>query len=559
MRLFHIALKEFPLFMQFSPRGTYLGVCKPTWQSITLYDASTGEPLPYLQEGFGIVNFFLLSTSERTLLSYSPSSGILIYWNLREGTRKSSIQTIPDLKTIRVLSDRYAVGTDPNSVYLIDLVTGETVARTTYPGIVNIISDKEREELVILSSGSEGPTLSSWKYHIPAYSGDRGYLLLLQDKLHTLPPDTTQIALWGNRTLAGLSDGTLASYRPYDPFPQIEGKRIVEPISDLYVQDGRLIVTTRKDIWFFPSTSYETFPFDPSTVERLDNPFQRPFGIVTSKDNELLFYTKDTSSGGILAGYYPESLERIRTIQAFPLPLRDVWSSESGLYCLEKSGNIRRLQPGTFMEDFQIPAGDVQTILPLDEQTLLLGKNTIGPYGIPLMLLHLTTGETIPLQIPGVFITFKLAMQPGTKRVFVLALRQGEGGETETVLYVSEEDTLEHWRPIAVLRSEDLEVDLGFDPISGDLLTTLGNGLIRRWDGAYWESFQSNNNLASSIHTHGRWIFSINKDGTASLWDSRSGSWYGEILFLQEGGWIIIDKEGNILPSQGVDPGKYFK
>ncbi len=90
-RKYHIPLKELPLFMQFSPQGTFIGLSKPTWQSITLYDGETGAPLPYLQEGFGIVNFFLVSTSENTLMSYSPASGSLIYWNLREGTRKSTI------------------------------------------------------------------------------------------------------------------------------------------------------------------------------------------------------------------------------------------------------------------------------------------------------------------------------------------------------------------------------------------------------------------------------------------------------------------------------------
>ncbi len=129
-RRFQFPLTEFPLFMQFSPQGNFLGMGKPTWDSLSFFDAENGHKLSYVQEGFGIVNFFLVSSSENTLLSYSPSSGTLIYWNLKEGSRKSTIQSVPELKLLTTLTERYAVGADSRALYLIDLVTGETLSRS---------------------------------------------------------------------------------------------------------------------------------------------------------------------------------------------------------------------------------------------------------------------------------------------------------------------------------------------------------------------------------------------------------------------------------------------
>lgn len=558
LRKFHIPLKEFPLFMQFSPQGTFIGLGKPTWQSLTLYEAETGEPLPYLQEGFGIVNFFLVSSTENTLLSYSPASGTLIYWNLREGTRKSTIRTVMDLKNLRILTDRHAVGFDNRTVYLIDLVTGETLSKVEYPGITGILPDTSREELFTLSSGSEESSLCLWKYQLPYQEGDRGTLFLVQEKLHILPPNVTQAVLWENRILVGFPDGTIGSYQANNPFPTIEGKRIVEPITDLQVQHGQMVITTRKDTWIFPASFLEAQQFT-SIVKRFDNPYGRPLGILKGRDSELLLYTKDPLAGGVLARLDLRSSQEIQTVKTFSLPLLGVWPSAKGWYCLEKGGSITRLQIDTFTEDFQIPAGDIQYLLPLDENTLLLGKNAIGHYGNPLILLEMTTRETIPLQIPGVFIAFKLTIQPDTDKVFVLALRQGREKDTETVLYLSDRNSLEQFKPIAILRSEDLEADIAFDYSTGELLTTLGTGSIRRWDGSLWKSFEPHNSLASSIRTYDHWVFCINKDGTASIWDGRTGAYWGDVVLLQEGGWMVLRKDGKVTGSPEVNTRKFLK
>ena len=564
LRKFHIPLKEFPLFMQFSPQGTFIGLGKPTWQSLTLYDAETGEPLPYLQEGFGIVNFFLVSSTENTLLSYSPASGTLIYWNLREGTRKSTIRTVMDLKNLRILTDRHAVGFDNRTVYLIDLVTGETLSKAEYPGITGILPDTSREELFTLSSGSEESFLCLWKYHLPYQAGDRGTLFLVQEKFHILPPNVTQAVLWENRILVGFPDGTIGGYQTNNPFPTIEGKQIVEPITDLQVQHGQMVITSRKDAWIFPASFLEAqqltpSSLTPSTVKRFDNPYGRPLGILAGRDSELLLYTKDPLAGGVLARLDLGSSQGIQTVKTFSLPLLGVWPSAKGYYTLEKGGSITRFQIDTFTEDFHIPAGDIQSLLPLDENTLLLGKNAIGHYGNPLILLEMTTRETIPIQIPGVFIAFKLTIQPDTDKVFVLALRQGREKETETVLYLSDRNSLEQFKPIAILRSEDLEADITFDYNTGELLTTLGTGSIRRWDGSLWKSLEPHNSLASSIRTYDHFIFCINKDGTASIWDGRTGAYWGDIVLFQEGGWIVLRKDGKVIGSPEVDTRKFLK
>ncbi|MCX7788638.1 MAG: hypothetical protein N2442_13190 [Spirochaetes bacterium] len=124
---------------------------------------------------------------------------------------------------------------------------------------------------------------------------------------------------------------------------------------------------------------------------------------------------------------------------------------------------------------------------------------------------------------------------------------------------MTDRTTLEQFKPVAILRSEELETDIVTDPATGELLTTLGTGSVRRWDGSIWKSFESNNNLSASLRPFDRWVFSINKDGTASIWENATGTYWGEMVFLQEGGWIIQRKDGKVLSAPGIEVRKYLK
>ncbi|MFQ3619391.1 MAG: hypothetical protein SNJ78_00460 [Spirochaetales bacterium] len=564
-RLYQIQLTEPPLYMQFSPQGTYLGISKPTWQSLVLYDAETGQALPYLQEGFGIVNFFLISSSENTLLSYTPSTGNLIYWNLKEGTRKATIRTLTELRSLIPLTDRYALGFDINFLFMIDLVTGETLARANIPGIITVSVDPASEEIIILHASVEKTVIGYWKYQFPSSTSTRGGLYFLKSPDLPLPNDTIQLLPFGKRLLVGLPDGTLTSAVPHKPFLSLEGKQIVEEISDLHVHQENLLVTTQKHIWIFPLSILKNLgkeysgPFPYSSIRKLNNPYQRPLKIVSTLEGTVYLYSKDRGSNGILASLDLQVMPEVQTVKTFSSPLLGVWSSTESLYCLEQNGRISRLKLPSLTEDFLLSAADTQTLLPLSAQTLLLGKKAVGYYGSTLLSLNTTTLETVPIQIPSTFLVYNLMYQKEKNRVFILALRSNREGDTETVLYVADAEELEQSRPIAVLRTEDLEADIALDPVSSELVTTLSSGTVRKWDGSFWKSFNPHNNRASTLHTFDKWVFAINKDGTSSLWEAESGIYQGDLVFLQDGGWIILGRTGVITadPSASVNL-KYF-
>lgn len=556
-RRFQFPLTEFPLFMQFSPQGNFLGMGKPTWDSLSFFDAENGHKLSYVQEGFGIVNFFLVSSSENTLLSYSPSSGTLIYWNLKEGSRKSTIQSVPELKLLTTLTERYAVGADSRALYLIDLVTGETLSRSDTGRTLKILVLSETEELLTLTEEGETSSLNYWKYSLPSLPGGLGGLYPQETKTRRLPQSVSQAQYFHNKIYVGFQDGSLGVFTANSPFYTQEGTNILEPITDMLVQDGTLYISTKKNLFSFSLSSLlngypanapeaNTLPF-----KQFENLYDIPLGMIPYQNSEILLWPKNSNSSGFLSSLNPETAT-LQKLKDFSLPLIGAWSSREGLFCLEKNGSIVKLSIPNLEEEFRIPAGDIQTLLPLENGTLLLGRNTAGFYNTPLSTLNTKTRETVPFHYPSVFLVFKLIRDPSTNQVFFLALRQGTERETETVLFTADLENLEDFRPLAVLRSEDLEADLALDPHTSELLTTLGTGSIRSWDGTRWQTFQQNNNLASILRPFEDWVLAVNKDGSASIWKRKGGVYLGDLICLSMGGWVILARDGTYWTSPGV-------
>ncbi|MCL1818413.1 MAG: hypothetical protein FWG35_05725, partial [Spirochaetaceae bacterium] len=95
---FSQSLPEVPLVLEYSPQGNFIVASKTDWKSLSFYNADSGRALSYLRDGFGIVSFLMLSAGENTLLTYTPTSGMFTYWELKKGKQKELVRTAVDLK-----------------------------------------------------------------------------------------------------------------------------------------------------------------------------------------------------------------------------------------------------------------------------------------------------------------------------------------------------------------------------------------------------------------------------------------------------------------------------
>ncbi|MDR1894890.1 MAG: WD40 repeat domain-containing protein [Spirochaetales bacterium] len=159
--LFSLPLPEQPLFLRYSPRGSFLVWGITGWNSLQFVDAETGRTLNFLEEGFGIVSGAFISSTEKTILTYGPS-GSLQYWDLELGTLKTRFSTFPGLALLGwTASGRYLAAADRDTLYLIDLLTGQAVDRRSFSGILDLSVDSQGG-LAVLSRGNFGPVLTNF-------------------------------------------------------------------------------------------------------------------------------------------------------------------------------------------------------------------------------------------------------------------------------------------------------------------------------------------------------------------------------------------------------------
>ena len=104
-RLYSIPLQSVPLFVRFSRTGTYLLCGDMQWESLHIFHASDGTPVPFHPEGFGMVSFAEVSRSDATLMTYQ-TAGRISYWDIATGNPIKEVTTVGGLLNVRTSDDR---------------------------------------------------------------------------------------------------------------------------------------------------------------------------------------------------------------------------------------------------------------------------------------------------------------------------------------------------------------------------------------------------------------------------------------------------------------------
>ena len=76
--LFHRDLDSVPVYLSYSPAGSYLMFTLPTFQSLFFLATDRGSARSYLDDGFGIVSFLQMGSTERNIMTYVSSRGEFI-------------------------------------------------------------------------------------------------------------------------------------------------------------------------------------------------------------------------------------------------------------------------------------------------------------------------------------------------------------------------------------------------------------------------------------------------------------------------------------------------
>ncbi|HUX19758.1 MAG TPA: hypothetical protein VMW69_00875, partial [Spirochaetia bacterium] len=438
-QLFSRDLTETPLFMKYSPAGSFLVYGVPAWKSLNFLDSSTGRALPYFDGGIGIVSAAIISDSEKSIMTYSPS-GQISYWSVDSGTLKQSYQTLANLSAISFTpNNRYLIGAYNNSLVMVDLVGGQTVSSTPLPNVLNTTVDPSTSEVAAYSTGDNGPELS-------LYSLSGG--LLKMGSAFDAPQSTlTDFVFADGSLIASNQDGTLTSDRPYFG-PDSFGSNNLLQVDDLAVNDNELLVASDNHLVslgsdFFGLTS-ATAPQSLS-FSAIANPYAGPTGVCALNDGRFAIWNTSGQSGSYRLMTPSSGLGP--AIGNFPSPFSDLRDAGGELLALGSQGSVNLLNIDSGLSSFNYTAFGLQSVAYVNPQKIIAGRTQSGALNTALLQINPMTGETVPIPDSSI-VVFDLAYDAANQVLYTLDIENASNGGTKTVLKAHQLSTLDRGKAL---------------------------------------------------------------------------------------------------------------
>ncbi|MDR1627109.1 MAG: hypothetical protein LBT33_11280 [Spirochaetia bacterium] len=550
-------LPEIPLSLKFSSQGNFVALSKTDWKSLAFYGARDGRQLSYLREGFGIVSFFVLSDSENTILTYTPSSGNFTYWETKTGKQKELVRSSVELENLCPYNRRYVLATRSGELLAVDMVTGAAAAAVRASGIAKIVTGPEGR--IITLSPAEGKTLlQSWMFIAPV-GGSPGILSKTGEAV-PLPPDISDAVLTHDSGYFALADGTIGSMPGGTNQLEREGLSQTIPVTDVLALEGVLYAITPEKIHIFSSDLFRQDIADlrrPSffTSSLEDNPLHAAAGIVKGTQGDVFLYRKEDGKPGRIIRLDIENRKVLAQFTQFSLPLVSVQEREGYLFALEKNGALKKIDASTMRSVYEYPAWNIQSFAPVDKAIFWAGTNKTDQHGSPLVMINTQTGETVPVRTQGsLFLVYDIIHDIPRGKIYYLGLSQAAGKKTETRIFSANDPRKPESSPsFGTYAAADINSAIHID--TGQefaVYATLGTTFIRRWSGSRWSDFEPNGCLVTAIRDYGKLLFGINNDGSVSAWEKRTGKLVGTFCILKDGSWIAADAEGMTFTGRGT-------
>ncbi len=544
--IYHFALEQEPLTVQFSPQGNFLVYTLPEFRSLRFVDLRTGRHTQPIQRGFGIVSFVTIASSEERIMTYSPAGGRIQYWDLASGDEIQRITTEHDLEEFTLLGGRrHGVGVDFDRLVVVDVLSGETRAEAELSEVVAIRRDPDTDYIGVVSRSDAGPgyEFSRWQYadgSLTRLEAPRG-----------LAESFSDFTFHRGRVMVSHSDGRITYFFPFSGIDRVFAhprtlpvESAIAAVHDLHLTLGSRLLSLSSDFLADSEVSITDARF--LQYDSLQLPFESDIELTplapaeyvlwTGAEPDSELYLFDSREGSITATEI-EVANRIRRVVAA--------ADSRALYILDNVGAIRRYDLETGEDEHVYDAAGIQTFTRLDSGRLVIAGTTDPIFETPAVVINTETGETVPVAVDGFYI---LDMQYDDlgDTLYVLALKRvGPRNRIHTTLTAYHDLGLAGGTRLYSHPGEDLAAGITFDPERRRLYSTLGFQGVRVFD-----EFGSATTLERTVETPERIyayrdrVFGINRSGSLSLWNASDGAHVLDFHAFIDGNWVVITPRG---------------
>ncbi|GAB6091360.1 hypothetical protein [Spirochaeta dissipatitropha] len=553
-RKFSIQTNDRPIYMNYSPQGTYLAYTLPQWNSIQMHDASNGRRLTFLRNVGGIISYFTFSRTEANIMTYQTSSGEIVYYDVRRGTELSRLSSSSGLEFPGMLSSRFLAAIRANNLVLVDVVNGRIVDSRQLSGTVQaLFTDQEHGIVGIIRRQANRSELIEFRL-------EQNRTAPLTPSLQSLPVNIQTGSYFNGNPSLALQNYSLMSYERSSGIAMPFSAASIQHIQDIDISGDKLHLSSSNGIVSIQSDIFSSgLSSSGIEIRNISDSSSRPpltgdFGISIGPGNS-------TAEG--LKFVWPGSTERNMNIYT--------WDSSTDIYTntgiqnddaliefkvlgdsilsLSRQGNLRMYSAADFSTTFNFRNVDLQTATRAGEY-IVAGKSFSSGFQSPLLAVNPRTMETVPIDDSAQLI-YRMEYFNARDQLFSLGLlRNSRSGAIQTELRLHTGSDLSRTRSIKVHPGEDLTADIFIDESRNRVYTTLGGENLSYWNGSRMINMQQSGNVPRKVSGNSDFVWTININGTASLWQASNGTYLGDIALLTDGSWVFISTMDGFIASE---------
>jgi hypothetical protein len=522
----------------------------PQWRSLRFFDTSRAREVNYLPDGFGIVNFAAVSASEGRIMTYSSNNGMIRYLELSSGDLNHETQTTRDLSLFTLLANRrHALGFRSGELYLVDVVNGATLARTSVGNV----------EMIIPVSPEEN------RFYLAEESGGRHRLIPLtvrigssSAELRINRTESTGITGVSKYFSGGISggvftndSGNVAYIR--DGGYQLMGLNSVSPIRAVTVQGDWLYVLNSNSVSRFREdlldrlngrNALDGIETDGTPqIQRLELPLTSPGGLAVLNNTTLLFWDREDRSGIVEYNSFTGSSRRIPV--ELRAPVRNIRIGDRYIILIDSENGLYLLEKTDYRQSFSYNTLGLIDAIELDSGLILIGKNRSGFFNSSLIEVNPRTSETSVVESSDT-VVFEFADNPSGREFYSIGI-SSENGRSYTVVREYSAGRPGDSRSIMRFNGEDTDAGLEYNTSNRSLVTSAGLDGVSLYQSRRLQSLEDNSNLPRQVFGTGDRVFAVNIDGSMSVWSTRNRQLTHQLISLPNGDILLLNKNASYL------------
>lgn len=542
--LFSEALEAAPTVLEYSPSGDFIVVGESRMSGMRYFDSRNGRSMPYPAVPQGIVTYATVAGSERTIMTYVAGDGTIRYWDLADRSILAEAQTLFGMDHMQVLQNkRYAAAVHEGDLVVVDIVEGNLVDRVPVGRVNYLTVAPETGQIVLLETRAGGRRVTIYEF-----DGD----FLNRERILENPTldGMNVVALAGSSLYGGSDNGELYVFRSSDGNEEALVQNVVAPIHDIALRDDTLFVNVGTDITairtdFFTTSRGRLDRVETVETSEFENPVEAPVNMTALSDGTLILWGTEGEEGSTLYRLAENAtFEEVFTSDA---RIHTVEEFDGKLLLLNRADTLFQLSLEDFEEELRYSSLGMEAVAGTEQYGIVVGKARASSFESAVLTIDPLTRETVGLETEA-FLVFDLAYDRQTGDLYALGITREDETET-TVTRFSGSADLTRRTSVFSLPGEYLDGNLAIDPESGAVYTSIGRSGITRVTDEEDEVYGGTTHAAQRLESSGGYLWSLNRDGSATLWEPESGERTGDLYFFKDGGWALITAAGRFYAS----------